>query len=196
LNELGFILDQGSSETRIRDGIQLSFSLIHPNDDYHTLIAESIRSDWLKIGVSVDLIPVSYESLLLDYLQPLTYEAALVDINYYRSPDPDPYPFWDQAQQVDGQNYSQWENNIASQYLEEARVSRDYEERAKLYRNFQVVFTDEMPALPLFYPINSFAVDNAVSGIRIGALYDSSDRFWNITDWYLISQSGAGSEAE
>jgi peptide/nickel transport system substrate-binding protein len=170
--------------------------MVHPDNAYHTRIAESIRSDWQKIGVDVKLLPVSYQSLLLDHLQPLTYEAALVDINYYRSPDPDPYPFWDQAQQTNGQNYSQWENRVASQYLEEARVSRDYEERAKLYRNFQVIFSDELPALPLFYPVYSFAVDSGIQGVRVGAMYDTSDRFWNITDWFIIAESGNESGGE
>ena len=74
----------------------------------------------------MELIPVSYQCTYFGPLQPLTYEAALIDINYYRSPDPDPYPFWDQAQQTGGQNYSQWENRVASQYLEEARVIRGF----------------------------------------------------------------------
>jgi len=196
LRNIGFISDQGNEAIRVRDGVRLSFTMVHPDNAYHTRIAEFIRSDWQKIGVDVKLLPVSYQSLLLDHLQPLTYEAALVDINYYRSPDPDPYPFWDQAQQTNGQNYSQWENRVASQYLEEARVSRDYEERAKLYRNFQVIFSDELPALPLFYPVYSFAVDSGIQGVRVGAMYDTSDRFWNITDWFIIAESGNESGGE
>lgn len=196
LKDIGFLIEQSNGSIRSRDGISLSFSLVHPDDQYHSLIAAAIKSDWSKIGVDAKLIPVSYQSLLLDQLQPLTYEAALIDINYYRSPDPDPYPFWDQAQQTGGQNYSQWENRVASQYLEEARVSHDYEDRAKLYRNFQVIFSDELPALPLFYPVYSFAVDSGIQGVRVGAMYDSSDRFWNITEWYLISQSGSETSIE
>ncbi|MCJ7623545.1 MAG: ABC transporter substrate-binding protein, partial [Anaerolineaceae bacterium] len=189
LKEAGYVSgDVGS--VRLKDGNPLSFTLVHPNDSYHTQIAETVRTDWAKLGVQVDLIAVSYDSLILDHLQPLTYEAALVDINYFRSPDPDPYPFWDQAQQTGGQNYSQWENRIVSQYLEEARVSKDLDERAKLYRNFQVVFSDELPALPLFYTTYSFAIDQSFQGIRVGSMYDSSDRFWNITDWFLITESG------
>ena len=189
LKEAGFVYAKEGDTVRSKDGVNLSFRLIYPDDDYHASIAQSIQSDLLKIGVSVELAPVSYDSLILDHLQPLTYEAALIDINYSRSPDPDPYPFWDQAQQTGGQNYSQWENKIVSQYLEQARVLTDFEERAKLYRNFQVVFSDELPALPLFYPVENFAVDNSVQGVRLGAWYDSSDRFWNVTEWYMLAES-------
>lgn len=189
LREAGFVFAQEGDTVRTKDGESFSFKLIHPQDDYHTAIAEAIQSDWRRVGISVELMSVSYDSLVLDHLQPLTYEAALIDINYSRSPDPDPYPFWDQAQQTGGQNYSQWENRTVSQYLEEARVLTDFDERAKLYRNFQVVFSDELPALPLFYPVYNFAVDNSVQGIRLGSWYDTTDRFWNVTDWFMLAEA-------
>lgn len=189
LNESGYVLEGEGDQVREKENLEFSFSLVHPSDDYHTLIAQSIRSDWQKIGIQVELIPVPYDSLILDYLEPLTYEAALIDLNYSRSPDPDPYPFWDQTQQSGGQNYSQWENRIASQYLEEARISRDLDERSKLYRNFQAIFTDELPALPLFYPIYNYSISNIIQGVGVGPMFDSNDRFWNVGEWYLITQS-------
>jgi peptide/nickel transport system substrate-binding protein len=191
LKEADYTYETEGATVRSKDGKPLSFRMIYPNDTYHTQLANAIQSDWAKIGVEVELVPVSYDALILDHLQPLTYEAALIDINYSRSPDPDPYPFWDQAQQSGGQNYSQWENRIVSQYLEEGRVLLDTGERAKLYRNFQVVFSEELPALPLFYPVYNFAVDKSVQGIRLGSWYDTSDRFSNITEWYLLAQTSS-----
>jgi peptide/nickel transport system substrate-binding protein len=189
LKQAGFLVDQAGSGVRKKTGVEFSFNMVHPNDTYHKLIADAIKSDWAKIGVNVNLIAVPYDTLVLDYLQPLTYEAALVDLNYSRSPDPDPYPFWDKAEQTGGQNYSQWENNVASQYLEEARVTKDLGERAKLYRNFQVIFTEELPALPLFYPVYNFGIDDSIQGVRVGPMFDQSDRFWNISEWFLLAQS-------
>jgi len=194
LRESGFTIEQEGSLVRSNAGVNLTFSLVHPDDSYHTRIAESIKADWQKLGVQVDMVSVPYNQLILDHLQPLVYEAALIDINYFRSPDPDPYPFWDQAQQTGGQNYSQWENRVVSQYLEEARVDRDFDERAKLYRNFQVIFSDEIPALPLFYPIYNFAIDKSVQGVRTGAMYDTSDRYWNVTEWFLLAQTGVNTD--
>jgi peptide/nickel transport system substrate-binding protein len=78
---------------------------------------------------------------------------------------------------------------VISEYLEEARVSTDQEERAKLYRNFQVVFQDELPALPLYYPIYNYAVDDGVNGIRIGSFYDTPDRFHSILQWYTVAKT-------
>ncbi|MHB8806785.1 MAG: ABC transporter substrate-binding protein, partial [Anaerolineaceae bacterium] len=189
--EAGYTLDSSTENAVLKDedGTTLKIELVHPDDATHTAIAQAIQADWQKMGIEVELVAVPYDVLILDYLKPLTYQAALVDLNFERSPDPDPYPFWDQSQQSSGQNYSQWENSVVSEYLEEARVAVDQEERAKLYRNFQVMFQDELPALPLYYPVHNYAVDNGVNGIRIGSFYDTPDRFFSILDWYMVAKT-------
>ena len=135
-----------------------------------------------------------YEALIDDYLNPRLYEAALVDISLSRTPDPDPYPFWHQTQAASGQNYSMWNDRQASEYLEQARIIVDPTERARLYRNFQVRFANEMPALPLYHPMYTYAVNEQVQGVRMGPLFDSSDRFATILSWYLFFEFGSGLE--
>jgi peptide/nickel transport system substrate-binding protein len=196
LKEAGYSLPSGEGNVREKDGVPLSFELVHPATPTHTSLAEAIQRDWMRLGIDLQLKPVSYEELISDYLEPRSYQAALVDLNMSRSPDPDPYPFWDQAQINDGQNYSNWDDRQASEYLERARITTDIGEREKAYRNFQVRFTSEMPALPLFYPIYSYAVDQQVQGVSMGPLYDLSDRFNTISSWYLVAQSATATPAE
>jgi peptide/nickel transport system substrate-binding protein len=58
-----------------------------------------------------------------------------------------------------------------------------------LYRNFQVVFAKELPSLPLYYPVFSYAIDAQVRGVQSAAtLYDTSDRMAFINDWYLVTR--------
>jgi peptide/nickel transport system substrate-binding protein len=129
-----------------------------------------------------------YDKLYLELLPSRAYQAALVDINLSRTPDPDPYPFWHQAEATGGQNYSQWDNRAASEYLEQARVTADYTLRTRLYRNFQVVFGKELPALPLFVPVYSYGVDSQLQGVQVAALYEPSDRLATLTRWYLLTR--------
>ncbi|MBM4426929.1 MAG: peptide ABC transporter substrate-binding protein, partial [Chloroflexi bacterium] len=63
----GFVVPAGS-DVRAKDGQPLTFSLVHPNDEIHTLIAQSIQADWALIGVRIDLQPVAYDALVNDYL--------------------------------------------------------------------------------------------------------------------------------
>jgi peptide/nickel transport system substrate-binding protein len=188
LKNAGYILPSDGSGIRVKDNIALSFTLLYPDDDVHTSLAEAIQSDWRKMGVNVEIQVVSYENLLNDYLVPRNYQAALVDLDFSNTHDPDPYPFWHQAEATGGQNYSQWDNRTASEYIEQARVIVDTSFRAKLYRNFQILFTKELPALPLYYPVFTFGVDTQVSGIQIAPLYEISDRFNGISNWYLVTR--------
>ncbi|MFN3491086.1 MAG: peptide ABC transporter substrate-binding protein, partial [Anaerolineales bacterium] len=117
LKDEGFIFSAGS-DVRSKDGQQLVFTLVHPDDEIHTRIAQSIQNDWTLLGVRINLQAAAYDSLVNDFLTPRSYEAALADINTSRTPDPDPYLFWHQSEATGGQNYSQWDNRTASEFLE------------------------------------------------------------------------------
>jgi len=188
LKSEGYVIPAEGGDVRAKEGAALSFTMLHPDDTVHTKIAETIRDEWAKIGVHVELQAVPYDKLATDFLAPRKYQVALVDLDLSRTPDPDPYPFWHQAEATGGQNYSQWDNRPASEYLEQARVTADYTLRTRLYRNFQVVFAKELPALPLFAPVYSYGVDSQVQGVQVAALYDPSDRLATFSSWYLLTR--------
>jgi len=188
LKSEGFVIPAEGGEVRAKEGVSLTFTMLHPDDELHTKIAQKIQADWALIGVCLNLQPQPYDQLVLDTLASRAYQAALVDLNLSRTPDPDPYPFWHQAEATGGQNYTQWDNRAASEYLEQARVTADYTIRAKLYRNFQILFAKELPALPLYIPVYSYGVDSQVQGVQISPLYDPSDRFASFTSWYLLTR--------
>jgi peptide/nickel transport system substrate-binding protein len=187
LKNAGYILPQNGT-VRAKSNVSLSFTMVYPDDSIHAQLAQTIQQDWAAIGVEVKLQPVSYTSLLNDYLTPRTYQAALVDLDLSRSYDPDPYPFWHQVEITSGQNYSQWDNRTASEYLEQARVIADPTIRARLYRNFQVVFSRELPALPLYYPIYTYGVDQRMLGVQAVPLFEPADRFNGVSSWYLVTR--------
>jgi peptide/nickel transport system substrate-binding protein len=188
LKSNGYVIPADGSTVRAKEGRSLTFTMLHPDDELHTQLAQAIRANWAQIGVQVNLQPVPYDRMVFDYLGPRAYQAALVDLNLARTPDPDPYPFWHQAEATGGQNYSQWDNRTASEYLEQARVNTKIGIRTRLYRNFQVIFAKELPSLPLYYPVYSFGVDAQVLGVQVPPLSDISDRLARITDWYLVTR--------
>jgi len=188
LKSAGYVIPADGGTVRAKEGRSLTFTMLHPADELHTQLAQTIQVNWAQIGVQVNLQPVPYDRMVFDYLGPRSYQAALVDLNLARTPDPDPYPFWHQAEATGGQNYSQWDNRTASEYLEQARVNTKINVRTRLYRNFQVVFAKELPSLPLYYPVYSFGVDAQVLGVQVAPLSDISDRLSLITDWYLVTR--------
>jgi peptide/nickel transport system substrate-binding protein len=87
-----------------------------------------------------------------------------------------------------------WNDRRASEYLEQARLIPDLGERAKLYKNFQVRFHDQLPALPLYYPVYNYGVESGVKGVRIGPIFEASNRLNTITDWYIFVEVPGGLE--
>ena len=195
LKEAGYVLAEEGDAVRKKDEVALRLQLIYPDDEQHQMIAETVRDNWSLLGVEVALEPVPYEVLLSERLDQRDFQAALVDLNLSHTPDPDPYPFWDQGQAAGGQNYSQWDNRIASEFLEQARVTVKLDERAKYYRNFQIIFTQELPALPLYYTVYTYAVDRDIQGVRVGPLFDTSDRFTGVTEWFLAGRPNQQEDA-
>jgi len=188
LKDEGYVIPATGGTVRAKDNVALDFVMIHPDDALHTQVAQAIQQQWVLIGVQVNLQAVPYDQMVPTYLSPRVYQAALVDLNMSRTPDPDPYPFWHQAEATGGQNYSQWDSRPASEYLEQARTETDFTVRARHYRNFQVIFEKELPSLPLYYPVYNYGVDAQVRGVQIASLYDRSDRFSQISSWYLVTR--------
>jgi peptide/nickel transport system substrate-binding protein len=195
LREAGYTIPAAGGEIRTsEDGTALSFELLVPDDPEHAALADKIKRDWAALGVQVTLNPIAYDQLVNEHLDTRNYQAALVDLNLSQTPDPDPYPFWHQTQISSGQNYSKWDDRQASEYLEQARITTDLVERARLYNNFQVRWSQELPAIPLFYPVYTYAVSSDVHGVSIGPILEPADRFNHITNWYLVTSRTNGSE--
>ena len=189
LKQEGYVIPSSGGTVRSKSNQSLDFTLLYPQDTLHTEIAKVIQQDWAQIGVQANLQGVPYNQLISNSLTSRSYEPRWWISNLARTPDPDPYPFWHQAEATGGQNYSQWDNRAASEYLEQARTETDFTVRARLYRNFQVVFTKDLPSLPLYYPVYNYGVSSQVHGVQIPMpLFDTSNRLSFITDWYLVTR--------
>jgi peptide/nickel transport system substrate-binding protein len=189
----GVSYDEEAEGYLTEDSLLVELTLLHPDTAEHTAVAERIKLDWETMGIIVNLDAKPYADVLED-LQNRAYQTALVDINLTRSPDPDPYPFWGQAQMQTGQNYAEWDNRSASEFLEQARMTVDILERARLYRNFQVLFMRELPSLPLFFPVYTYAISDDINGVSLGPIFEPGDRFNAVHTWYILSGTEATAE--
>ncbi|NIM94385.1 MAG: hypothetical protein GTO18_11845 [Anaerolineales bacterium] len=193
LVKLGWEIPEGaqagtSEYVRYKDDTPLVFDLIHASDPLHTAIAEALQESWAHIGVQVSLMPVPASELVTDYLEPRNFESILTDLHIGPYPDPDPYPFWHDSQTETGQNYSGFEDRNIGIWLEKARTTADLTTRADLYKSFQFRFRDQVPAILLYFPVHSYAIDDQVQDVSIGPLLDPSERFADIHLWHMAFQ--------
>ena len=186
LDEAGWV-DSDGDGIRDKDGQPMQF-LLHANDEsVQSALITRIAEDWQALGVNVVATPVPFATLVGDLLTPRRFEAAL--IGWELTGDPDPYPLWHSTQiEGGGQNYSGWDNAEADTLLEQGRAIVDLEERRGLYAEFQRIFTDELPALLLYYPVYTYGVSDRVHNVQVGSLNHASERFETFPDWYIVTR--------
>lgn len=151
----------------------------------HNKIAEAVASQWSDFGLTVSLKNLSLDEYMAA-LESRTFDVALVEIA--PTYDPDLYDFWSQEALINGQNYAGWNSQRASEYLEAARQTYDLNERYALYRQWNDLFYDTLPAQPLVQTLTTYALRDSIQNTNIGKLATLSDRFNSLHRWTTLTE--------
>ena len=200
LDAAGWV-DPNHEGVRSKDGVKLEFTLLTNNDDpVRTKMIDEIAQEWGAIGVRVHTQTIDMTELVRDHLYKRDYDALLYGWDLPAA-DPDPYPLWHSSQISDtGQNYVGYSDPTSDQLLEQARRTSDRNQRVALYSQFQQRFVDQAPAILLYQPVYTYAVDKQVKGLQITPLQTTGDRFRTVSDWYIATRrvlfTGARAKAQ
>jgi peptide/nickel transport system substrate-binding protein len=181
LDDAGWVM--GADGVRRRDGSPLAFTLTTGPDPVRVAIGQRIAEAWKAIGVEVNVESSGLTTLVRDLIEQRNYQALLfVDA---AQADPDPYDAWhSDGSGGHGGNLAQFSNPRVDTLLEEARAA-PYTRREELYNEFQEIFAQEVPSIPLYVSRALYVQDADVSGVRIGQLAEPGDRFWQVQEWFL-----------
>jgi len=102
-------------------------------------LAKQIKQSWSNIGISTDI--KTTDSL------PDNFQVFLGDFNV--SKDPDQYTLWHSGQD---NNITNYKNLRIDKLLEDGRKTVDFNERQKIYSDFQKYLLDDSPAAFLYLP--------------------------------------------
>ena len=80
--------------------------------------------------------------------------------------------------------------------IEQARLTVNPERRQQLYYEFQEIFAQEVPSIPLYVPIYTYGVDERIHDVQIGPLVHPSDRFRTVSAWWIVPRRVFVSDAE
>jgi len=151
-------------------------------------LAKAIAAQWEALGFQLQIEAVSPDDLT-NRLETGRFQAAIVlqriggDLDLYR--------YWHPAQFGNGRNYGAASDHDLADLLEKARREIYSDRRAAHYRQFQVAFAEGAIAIPLYYPLYTFVVNEAIAGLQLGFLASPADRFRGIGDWQLEAQQSA-----
>lgn len=161
-----------------------SLRLIVLEDPALLNLANQIAVQWsqLRLAVTVEALTADvYNRRLAE----ADFEAAIVELP--QGADPDPFAYWHAGQSPDGKNWGGVNDDRLSDLIERARRDPNGINRAVLYRQFQELFMDRAIAIPLYYPLFSYAVHSRVDGVQLGFISTPSDRFRSIGLWTLTN---------
>lgn len=172
-----------------KDGEAIDFTLLTPDSGVYPAIADSIAKQWRAVGIQVTVQPVRNLAAVFATARPLQFQMALVAVPL--DGDPDPYAYWHQSRAANGQNYTGWDNKDASDLIEQARTTSDRAVRTDLYHRFQDIWTDDLPAIPLYYPTYRYYVSTRIKDVQLGPITFMSDRLRSLRNW-TVSNGRAG----
>lgn len=162
------------------------FSILVPDDPVLTALAQEIAAQWSQVGVmaTVEAVPLDiYRQRLADG----QFDTTIVEMGLGSSADPDVYDFWHQGQYPDGENLAGVDDRQISVLLERARRDPYGVNREQDYQQFQQEFAEKAIAIPLYHPLFTYVSQPRVSGIQLGFIGRTSDRFRNIGEWSLAN---------
>ncbi len=161
----------------------LEINLATVDQPQRVATANLIKEFWQAIGVKVNLEIISSGKVMRETIRPRNYQALLFGIVV--GSDPDPYSFWHSTQINDpGLNLALYANRNVDKLLEDARKATTPKDVIAKYEAFRDILATEIPAIFLYNPTYTYAVDKKIKGIDISRIVTPSDRFNNLSDWY------------
>lgn len=145
--------------------------------------AKIIQSAWQKIGIRVKLITIP-SNQIAEIITTRNFQAFIYGI--LQSFGNDIYPLWHSSQiNHPGINIAGFSNRRVDELLEKASLSYETEVRKKYYSEAQQVITQYIPAIFLYSPTYTYAVNKKIKGVEINQIIRPEDRFNRIENWYI-----------
>jgi len=183
-SNLGKLAAGSADATPDPSGKRFGFNILVPNVPSLVSMAQDIANQWSQLNIDVTVEAVENDAYR-KRLDAGEFGAAVVELSMNGSADPDVYQFWDADQYPDGKNYGGVDDRRIAEDLERARGDFSGINRAIRYRDFQEDFVSRAIAIPLYYPLYTYAVSAKVSGVQLGFMGSRASRFVNIQAWAL-----------
>lgn len=161
-----------------------AFSILIPEgDESLNRIAQEIATQWsqLRLRVTIETAPLDQ---FTQRVADANFSVAIVELPL--NADPDIFGYWHVGQAPDGKNYGNVADDRLSELLERARRDPFGINRIQLYKQFQTLFIERAVALPLYYPLFTYAVRNTVENVQLGFISSPIDRFRTISTWTIF----------
>ena len=171
----GMLLDaagwqRGSDGLRYRDGAPLALELATTSGDRtRELIEEVLQSQWRKLGVAIRLKNQPARVLLGSTVSRRNFDMAM--FAWISAPENVPRSelYSDEVPSAangwSGQNFIGFRNATADHLIDALETELDPGKRKALWQQFQALYAEELPALPLYFRANAYVLPKWLEGV-------------------------------
>lgn len=188
--EAGKILDSDGwtidpkTNIRSKKGVSLEITIATNDSLVNSKAAEILSRQWQKLGVKVNLNILPSKQLMDTLIKPRAFDVLLFPQKF--GADPDPFLFWHSSQVKDpGYNLTGFSDANIDKLITDARTTTDRKVRGETYQKFNDLIMSAYPVIFLDQTEYIYTVDKSVKNINLNTIYDPSQRFNNIADWYI-----------
>ncbi len=157
-----------------------AFDLWVDQDVNRQKVAEILKNQLAKAGIVAN-IKNTESSALNQMLADGTAQSWLYGVNANTmEPDRALYIRFHKSLAVkNGTNYDRWSNDAFSKALDDARLTFDNAEKARLYKRAQQIWVDQVPSIPYYVRMQAVGANKKLQGVAgYGEAYNLFDAYF------------------
>lgn len=190
LDEAEYLLPPDTTVRASTAGVTLTLDLIMPDGSaVRRAIADQFRNDMRAVGIEIIVNELPVDAFFAADGPLYQRQFSLALFGWDAATEPGGLRLWSCAaipvaeNNWRGDNFSGWCFRDADRAIRTAETVRSPEERRAAYALQQQLWTQELPALPLFQRLTIIAAGAEVDGLRPDSLAPLT---WNIARWQRI----------
>ena len=187
LDNSGWKINPATGIRTNKQGQALAFTISTNDSLVNSKAAEVLANQWKALNITVNLNVLPSKQLTDTMIKPRAFDVLLFPQKF--GADPDPFPFWHSSQIKDpGFNLTGFADATVDSLIINARKTTDKNARALDFQQFNSIIMSKTPIIFLDQTEYIYAVDNSVKNVQLNILYDPSQRFNEVGQWYMATK--------
>lgn len=183
LDDDGWKVDPATS-VRTKNKQPLSLNFVTNDVLLNSKAAQELADQWKALNVTVNFSVMPTKDLMDSVIRPRNFDVLLFPEKF--NADPDPFAFWHSSQIKDpGFNLTGFNDPNVDKLITQARATVDQNARQQIYQQLDQTINSRDAVILLDQGTYVYAVDSKVKNIGLKTLYDPSQRFYDIGNWYI-----------
>ena len=172
---------------RSKKGQTFSLNVFTSDSQVNSNTAKLLLKQWGQLGIQLNLQILPSQQLNDTVIKPRIFDVLMFPQKFGQ--DPDPFHFWHSSQIKDpGLNLTGFSDPTVDQLIVDAQTTTDQSQRTADYQKISQTVLASNSVIFLDQAEYIYTLDNGVHNVQINSLYDSSQRFYGVENWYMSTK--------